>query len=281
MAPLGSVLITGCSDGGSGSALASVFQQHGYLVFATAPDIKKMTKLETLDNVKLLALDVCSSKQIREAVEFVSKETGGSLNYLINCAARNRYMPILDEDIEEAKKNYEINVWGPLAVTKAFSPLLIKTKGTFVFVTSVAGYLNTPYQGVYAAAKRSEEIIADTLRLELAPFNVKVLCVVTGAMDTNIQTHFKDLKLPDVSLYTPIESTIRDRANGIDGAKRMDPSDYAKSVVADILKGKTGKVWHGWSAGTVKYTTTFLPTYLMDKGVVIGTGLDGLAKQVQ
>ncbi|ESZ95411.1 putative hydroxybutyrate dehydrogenase [Sclerotinia borealis F-4128] len=281
MAPLGSVLITGCSDGGSGSALASVFQQHGYLVFATAPDTKKMSRLETFDNVKLLALDVRSSEQIRAAVELVGKETGGSLNYLINCAARNRYMPILDEDIEEAKKLYDINVWGPLAVTKAFSPLIIKAKGTLVFITSVAGCLNTPYQGVYAAAKRSEEIIADTLRLELTPFNVKVLCVVTGAVDTNIQTHFKDLKLPADSLYTPIESTICDRAKGNDGAKRIDPTDYAKRVAADILKGKTGKIWHGWSAGTVKFTTSFLPTSLMDKGVVIGTGLDVLAKHVE
>jgi 1-acylglycerone phosphate reductase len=71
------------------------------------------------------------------------------------------------------------------------------------------------------------------------------------------------LKLPEDSLYTSIEGTIRDRANGIDGAKRMEPEEYAKRVVADILKGKTGKIWHGWSAGTVKFSTTFLPTSLM------------------
>jgi 1-acylglycerone phosphate reductase len=150
MAPLGSVLLTGCSDGGIGSALAAVFQQHGYLVFATAPDTKKMSKLAGLDNVKLLALDVRESDQIQAAVESVRKETGGSLNYLLNCAARNHYMPVLDENIDDAKKLYDINVWGPLALMKAFSPLVVEAKGTFVFITSVSGCLNVPYHGKYA-----------------------------------------------------------------------------------------------------------------------------------
>lgn len=56
-------------------------------------------------------------------------------------------MPLLDENIEDAKSIHNTNVWGPLAVTKAFAPLLIKAEGTIVFITSVAGHLNTPYQG--------------------------------------------------------------------------------------------------------------------------------------
>jgi 1-acylglycerone phosphate reductase len=90
--------------GGSRSALAATFQQHGYLVFATAPDTKKMSKLAELDNVKLLPLDVRESNHIQAAVESVRMETGGTLNYLINCAARNHYMPVLDENIDDAKK---------------------------------------------------------------------------------------------------------------------------------------------------------------------------------
>jgi len=99
--------------------------------------------------------------------------------------------------------------------------------------------------------------------MELAPFHVKVLSVVTGACKTNVQTHFDDLKLPSGSLYTLIEETIVGRAQGEDGAKRMDSAQYAKRVVADVLKGSTGKIWHGWSAGMVKFSTTFLPSSLM------------------
>ena len=151
MAQPGTVLITGCSDGGSGSALATLFQQNGYRVFATARDIKKMSKLESLHNVRLLTLDVVNREQIQAAVEIVSKETGGTLTYLINNAAQNHYMPMLDEDIETAKQIFEVNLWGPLAVAQAFAPLVIKAKGTMVFVSSVAGCLNVPYQGMNLA----------------------------------------------------------------------------------------------------------------------------------
>lgn len=151
MAQPGTVLITGCSDGGSGSALATLFQQNGYRVFATARDIKKMSKLESLHNVRLLTLDVVNREQIQAAMEIVSKETGGTLTYLINNAAQNHYMPMLDEDIETAKQIFDVNVWGPLAVAQAFAPLVIKAKGTMVFVSSVAGCLNVPYQGMNLA----------------------------------------------------------------------------------------------------------------------------------
>lgn len=105
--------------------------------------------------------------------------------------------------------------------------------------------------------------MAETLRLELAPFHVKVLSVVTGALKTNIQAHFDDWKLPEGSLYGPVEPTIRDRARGQEGAPRMEADDYAQRVVADIIGGRTGKVWHGASAGAVKFGTSYLPTSLM------------------
>jgi 1-acylglycerone phosphate reductase len=60
-------------------------------------------------------------------------------------------MPLLDEDIEQGKALFETNVWGPIAVTQAFAPLLRKAKGTVVFITSLSGHLNVPYQGQRAS----------------------------------------------------------------------------------------------------------------------------------
>lgn len=146
-------------------------------------------------------------------------------------------------------------------------------------ITSLSGYLNVPYQGTFAATKRSEEIMAETLRLELAPFHVNVLSVVTGALKTRGQSHFDDWKLPEGSLYKPVESLISDRARGKEGAPRMEAADYAERVVSEIIKGKTGKFWYGASAGMVKFGTTWLATSLMDSGVKINTGLEVLAEQ--
>ncbi|EMR72922.1 putative nadph-dependent 1-acyldihydroxyacetone phosphate reductase protein [Eutypa lata UCREL1] len=275
----GTVLITGCSDKGAGSAMVIAFQSQGYRVFATSRSLTTMSKVENIPNASLLQLDVTRTSDIRAAVDAVSEETKGTLTYLINCAARNHFMPLLDENIEDAKALYDTNVWGPLAVTQAFAPLLIKAKGTVVFITSLSGYLNVPYQGTFAASKKSEEIMAETLRLELSPFHVKVLSVVTGALKTMGQTHFDDWKLPENSLYSPVESTIRDRARGQEGAPRMEADDYAKRVVSEIISGRTGKFWYGASASAVKFGTSYLPTSLMDSGVQIKTGLDELAKQ--
>jgi hypothetical protein len=143
----GSVLITGCSDGGIGSALALTFQQRGFQVFATARDIEKMSELKVLENVILLALDITNVEQIRESVDVVTKATGGTLDYLVNNAGHNHFRPILDENIKETRDLFDTNVWGPLAVTQAFSPLVIQAKGSFVFITSIAGYGNTPWMG--------------------------------------------------------------------------------------------------------------------------------------
>lgn len=147
MASRETVLITGCSDGGIGSALAIVLQQRGLHVFATARDPSKMSDLSGLPNVTTLTLDVVKSTDIRAAVEAVTKQTGGTLNYLISNAGRNHFMPILDEDLDVVKNIFDINFYGPIAITQAFAPLLIKAKGMAVYITSISGYVNVPFMG--------------------------------------------------------------------------------------------------------------------------------------
>lgn len=149
MAKTKSVLITGCSDGGIGSALVHVFQSRGYHVFATARTLSKMSELAELTHVTLLTLDVTQSSHIVAATESVQRETGGSLDYLINNAGRNHFSPTLDASIDQSKRIFDINLWGTLAVTQAFAPLVIKAKGTIVNISSIFGHLNVPWMGRY------------------------------------------------------------------------------------------------------------------------------------
>lgn len=141
------ILITGCSNGGLGSALAVVMQQRGLHVFATARNPSKMSDLDGLPNVTMLTLDVVKPVDIRAAVESVIEQTGGTLNYLVCNAGRNHFMPILDENLDTVKEMFDINFYGPLAITQAFAPLLIKAKGMAVYTTSISGYCNVPYMG--------------------------------------------------------------------------------------------------------------------------------------
>ncbi|KAH8755798.1 putative hydroxybutyrate dehydrogenase [Diaporthe sp. PMI_573] len=272
------VLITGCSDGGIGSALALVLQQRGLHIFATARDPSKMSDLNGLPDITMLTLDVVNPKDIQAAVDKVNEQTGGTLNYLINNAGRNHFMPILDEDLDVVRNLFEVNFYGPLAITQAFAPLLIEAKGMAVYITSSAGYINVPFMGTYAASKRSLELAAETLRLELAPFGVDVLEVVTGAVKTRGQTYFGDFKLPEQSLYKPIEDVIASRAQGNDQLLRMETAEYAAAVADQISSRTTGRFWYGNNAEATRMSTTStaVPQSAMDAGMSYGCGLDAL-----
>ena len=142
-----SVLITGCSDGGIGSALALNFQARGFHVFATARNVSKMSALANLTSVTMLTLDVQKSTYIAAAVAAVQNQAGGKLDILINNASRNHFAPVLDIDIIEARHIFDVNFWAPLAIIQAFSPLVITARGSIVNVTSISGHMNVPYMG--------------------------------------------------------------------------------------------------------------------------------------
>jgi 1-acylglycerone phosphate reductase len=144
---LESVLITGCSSGGIGSSLALAFHASGLHVFATARDVSKLEHLAHLPNITILPLDVTSVPSISAAVEVVKKTNDGKLKYLVNNSGRGMVMPLLDVDIEEAKKLYDVNLWGPLIVTKAFAELIVENKGTVVLVGSSAGVMGFAWTG--------------------------------------------------------------------------------------------------------------------------------------
>jgi 1-acylglycerone phosphate reductase len=142
------------------------------------------------------------------------------------------------------------------------------------FITSISGYVNTPWMGAfhslfdplsstvlinagsYAGTKRSIELVADTLRLELKPLDVNVLCVVTGAVKTAGQTYFEDLKLPSASLYKAVEETFIARAQGKGGLSQMEALDYANAVVDQIAARADGRFWCGGSAEMTRQGTT-------------------------
>lgn len=141
------VLITGCGDAGIGSGLAIAFNKRGYHVFATARNTAKMSDLQDLSDITFLKLDVTNKDSIAAAAEEISAQTGGKLDVLVNNAARGYNMPLLDEDLDNARNMFDTNVWGCVAVVQGFIQLLIKARGTAVFISSVAGYLTMPCFG--------------------------------------------------------------------------------------------------------------------------------------
>jgi 1-acylglycerone phosphate reductase len=148
MAPIArkTCLITGCSSGGVGSALAEVFKDKGYHVFATARSPAKIPQsLHTVPNVTVLALDVTSTESIAAAVKTIKNATGGKLDVLINNAGHGLNMPALDTSIAEAKKLFNTNFFAILEMVQAFRHMLIRAKGVVVNNSSMGAYLPIPF----------------------------------------------------------------------------------------------------------------------------------------
>ncbi|KAM0454485.1 hypothetical protein ACHAPV_008356 [Trichoderma viride] len=260
-----SVLVTGCSAGGIGYALAEQFQKRGLTVFATARNVSKMDGLKNLPNTILVSLDVTSPSDIDVAVARVKAYTGGTLDYLVNNSGQSLHMPTLDQDIESAKDMFEVNFWGVFRMIKAFAPLLIEAKGTVVNIGSINGHIHPPFSGVYSASKAAGHSLMETLHFELSPLHIRVLNVNTGSIRTNISNNISKIGLPRGSLYLPVEGYIEKMNQGVAHPNQTDLSVYAEQTVQDILGGATGNTWRGANSSTTRYLGSILPTFIKTK----------------
>lgn len=144
-----SIIITGCSEGGIGAALALALAKRGHHVFATARDsLRVPQEVSSLPNVTVLPLDVTSPPSIADAVKAIA-DSGHGLDVLVNNAGAGYAMPVLDIDVERAKQVYEANVWGPIRMIQAFSGLLISKRGRIVNVSTCGAVVNTPWICVF------------------------------------------------------------------------------------------------------------------------------------
>ena len=207
------VVITGASTG-IGKATALHLDNLGFKVFA---GVRKEAdgqalKQEASDELRPIFLDVTDGDSISAAVDMVEKETGGELYGLVNNAGLSLNGPLELVPTSEIKQLMDVNVFGLLAVTKAFLPLLRQSKGRLINISSGHGLLAVPDKSVYAASKFAVQAISDSLRVELSPFDVSVSSIVVGKVDTAVlgkiiadREKMIEATPPEVvELYTPL-----------------------------------------------------------------------------
>jgi len=273
------VLITGCSEGGMGAALAEEFHRSGYNVYATARDQSKMASLSAL-GIKTVTLDIQSQESIDHCVESISQ-----LDILINNAGASYTMPIVDMSIPEAKKLFDCNVWGHLALTQAFMPrLLASSKAMVVNHTSVGVHAALPFQAAYNASKAAMAMFSDILRLELQPFDITVVNLKTAGVKTNIVHNIqaRQPQLPTSSIFAPakalVESALRSEWVGDRG---ITAEQWAKEVVADLQKSSVPPViWRGESAWLARFAS-ILPFGWIDGTYKKMTGLEEVERKIR
>jgi NAD(P)-dependent dehydrogenase (short-subunit alcohol dehydrogenase family) len=269
-----SILVTGCSAGGLGEAIALALAKGNHHVFATARTPSKIPdELSRLDNVTVLALDVTQPSSIAAAVQAVIA-AGKGLDILINNAGVGYTLPVLDVNIDTAKAVYETNVWGVLRTVQAFADLLIASRGRVVIMSSVGPLVHTPWMSAYTSSKAAINVFSETLRMELAPLGVSVLTIMAGVVDSKFHAN-ETFALPEGSRYAPIQDIIAGWASGASKPKGCPAEQFAQQVVKDILRsGSGGMVYRGPHSSWVAALSHYGPASMTDMAMSYGQGLD-------
>ncbi|KAM3473341.1 hypothetical protein MY8738_008429 [Beauveria namnaoensis] len=230
-----------CSPGGIGHAIATEFQKNGYHVIATARRAEVLEELRKT-GMSVVSLDVCDKASIQRCKEEAAQITAGKLDILVNNAGVNHTIPATDIDIDDVKHTFNANVFGPMLMCQAFVPLLIPARGLIINISSVSAIVPYLFASVYSSTKAALDGYSRTLRLELKPFNVRVMVAMTGTVKSNITSHFVR-ELPSSSLYQPVRDMYDERIHFSQKNSPMAADVYAKKLVAAALKGE------GWFGG--------------------------------
>ncbi|KAH6985270.1 short chain dehydrogenase [Ilyonectria destructans] len=250
------VLITGCSPGSIGEALAKEFLFHdNFGVCVTSLPGEELQELEAL-GATCFSVDVTSSESVK-ALKDAVVESLGDLDILINCAGMNYVMPALDVDVEELKRIFDVNLFGLVRMTQAFSTPLINRKGLIVNVGSLAAYAPYVFGSSYNASKAALLAYGNTLRIELSPWSVRVMTIIAGPVVSGLMTR-KQRTLPKDSRYQPIvEAFDQRRTHEKHGVRAMPTKEFAQSVVEQVLKSNPpGSYWIGPFANMVWWLET-------------------------
>jgi short-subunit dehydrogenase len=235
------ILITGAT-GGIGKDAAFRLADRGYDVIATGRNESKLMALAKDVGgraIRTMQLDVTDAASIRRAVEQTREITGGAgLFGLVNNAGYGMAGPVAEISDADMRAQFDVNVFGLMAVTRAFLPLFGE-KGRIVNIGSVAGRITFPMFGIYHASKFAVRALSDAMRMELSPFDIKVVLVEPGPIETN----FADRTVDEVSRYhnasspyAPVFEDI-DRLRAHTDAAAVGP-EKVSHVIAHALEAR-------------------------------------------
>ncbi|KAL9980790.1 hypothetical protein ACROYT_G009428 [Oculina patagonica] len=274
------VFITGC-DSGFGRETAIRLDKMGVNVLATCltkqgeQELKSMTS----NKLKTFQMDVTDSQQIKDIFEQVKNvlPAGQGLWGLVNNAGIATFAPIEWAPLDNMKRMADVNLWGMIDVTKTFLPLIKKSQGRVVNLSSMAGRLSYPSLCAYSITKYGVEAFSDALRREMSPWGVLVSMLEPGAFKTGIlaptgivestKLLWNDLS-PEVKKEYGDNNSFDKFLNGIlKLAKDASPDIY--KVVDAIVDGLTSqrpqtRYVVGLDAKQIVFMS-YLPTFITDR----------------
>jgi NAD(P)-dependent dehydrogenase (short-subunit alcohol dehydrogenase family) len=236
------ILVTGSSSG-IGRATAIEAARRGHRVFATARDVRSLADLEG-GGISALPLDVTDPASISRAVGEVLSRTG-RLDAVVSNAGYAQYGSVEDVLPEDWRRQFEVNVFGGLEVARAVLPPMRKQHhGTIVVVSSLAGKISIPFAGPHCASKHALEAIADALRVEVAPFGIRVVVVEPGPIETRFEDRARREVAPLFSRSTPYSPFYKnaERAMETDFKMGIRPAEVVARVIVQAIESERPRI---------------------------------------
>jgi short-subunit dehydrogenase len=270
-----SILITGCSSG-IGQALALEFKKRGHTVFATARQAEALASLTAMGLIAV-ELDVTSQESIDKARAQIQSQTS-QLDMLINNAGYGQFGAVVDTDSNALRRQFETNVIAPVALSRAFLPLLRASPNACIAnIGSISGIVTTPFAGVYCASKAALHALSDAMRIELEPLGVRVVTVQPGGIASKFGDNAAhEIQFPRGSLYAPISTYIQGRAK-MSQIGATSAAEFATTVVNHLLDRNAHPVCRtGKQSTRLPLLKRLLPTRMLDTKMRKIFGLDRL-----
>ncbi|WP_461672500.1 oxidoreductase [Priestia megaterium] len=224
----GVVLITGASAG-MGKATAELLLEKGYIVYGAARRVDKMKDLE-VKGARILAMDVTDEQSMINGVNRIIQEQG-RIDVLFNNAGYGSYGAVEDVPLDEAKRQFEVNLFGLSRLTQLVLPHMRKQRsGKIINNSSMGGKVYTPLGAWYHATKHALEGYSDCLRFEVAQFGIDVVIIEPGS----IESEWNDITLENVQKTSGHTAYAKMTKAFVDMSKRA-PKSTSPKVIAEIV----------------------------------------------
>ncbi len=243
------IWITGASSG-IGEHLAYAFAELGARLILSSRNQGELKRVRQNcrqnEDILVLPLDITDFAVIPAAVARVV-DTFGYINILINNAGISQRALAQDTNFEVDKKIMDVNYLGPVALTKAVLPVMLKQQfGHLVVISSLLGKISIPYRSAYCASKHALHGFFDSLRAEISQENIKVTLLCPGYVETNLPIHALN------------GDGSPNQARRDSNRRGLDPAAFAQKALAAIAAEKR-EVYIGRKEIAGVYIQRFFP----------------------
>jgi len=264
------IIITGASSG-MGKVTALQLLEEGHIVYGGARRVEKMKELEEAGG-HALALDITKDEQVVDFVKTVV-ENEGRIDVLLNNAGFGMYGAMEDTSIDDARYQFEVNIFGLARITQLVLPHMRQQRsGKIINISSMGGKMYTPLGSWYHATKHALEGWSDSLRLELKQFGIDVVIIEPGI----IKTEFGDV-LMEPMMRRSGEGPYADLAKAVKKATEESysegngsPSTVVSDVISKAIRSKNPKTRYavGKLAKPLMWVRKYMGDRIFDRAVM-------------